>query len=112
MQYRKKGDTAWKTGLPMQRIGGAGEEVGAVTGQSSLMHYLVPNMMSGSLFYLTPDTDYETKFTLSDPDGGSAARTVTFHTRKEPMPASGGHVYHVYPADWKGPKQEPTPLSA
>ena len=23
------------------------------------------------------------------------------------MPAEGGHVYNVYPVDWKGPKQEP-----
>jgi hypothetical protein len=32
---------------------------------------------------------------------------VSFHTRKEPAPATGGHVYNVYPVDWKGPKQEP-----
>ena len=72
-------------------------------GQSSFMHYLVPNMMSGSIFYLQPDTDYEAQFKLSDPDGGSATKMIAFHTRKEPMPAAGGHVYHVYPPDWTGP---------
>ena len=67
----------------------------------------MPNMLAGSIFHLQPGTDYEAQLTLSDPDGGSATRTVTFHTRKEPMPYAGGHVYNVYPVDWKGPKQEP-----
>jgi hypothetical protein len=110
--YRKKGDQAWKTGQPMLRSGGSGEFVGAVPGPGGpsrypLFKYEVPNMMTGSLLYLTPDTEYEARFTLSDPDGGNATKTVTFRTRKEPMPAADGHVYHVYPVDWKGPKQEP-----
>jgi hypothetical protein len=33
--------------------------------------------------------------------------TVTVHTRREPQPATGGAVYHVYPFDYKGPKQQP-----
>ena len=61
-------------------------------------------MLAGSIFDLTPDTDYEAQFTLSDPDGGKAAKTVTFHTRKEPMPAAGGNVYHVYPVGLEGPE--------
>src|SRR5580698_7879072 len=110
--YRKKGDQAWKAGLPLLRSGGNGELVGAVPGPGGpdrypLFKYQVPNMLTGSLLNLTPDTEYEARFTLSDPDGGNATKTVTFHTRKEPMPASGGHVYHVYPVDWKGAKQEP-----
>jgi hypothetical protein len=112
--YRKKGETAWKTGLPFLRAGGGGETVGLAgpgggggAARYPLFRYVVPNMLAGSIFDLTPDTDYEARFTLSDPDGGGATKTVTFHTRKEPMPAEGGHVYNVYPVDWKGPKQEP-----
>ncbi|HWY63418.1 MAG TPA: hypothetical protein VNW15_16070 [Rhizomicrobium sp.] len=115
VQYRKKGDKDWKTGLPLLRIGAGGETVGVAAGGGGaaaarypLFKYVVPNMMSGSLFDLTPDTDYEAQFTLSDPDGGKATKMVTFHTRKEPVPATGGKVYHVYPVDWKGPKQEPS----
>jgi hypothetical protein len=108
VQYRKKGENSWRTGMPLLRAGGGGETVGALTGESRFSRYPVPNMFSGSIFNLTPDTQYEAKFTLSDPDGGHAVRTVTFRTRKEPMPAAGGKVYHVYPADWKGPKQEPS----
>jgi hypothetical protein len=108
VKYRRKGEGPWHTGLPMLRTGGGGETVGALTGESRFSRYPVPNMLSGSIFYLQPDTDYEARFTLSDPDGGAATKTVTFHTRKEPMPAAGGKVYHVYPFDWKGPKQEPS----
>ena len=32
---------------------------------------------------------------------------MTVRTRKEPQPAAGGHVYHVYPFGYKGAKQEP-----
>ena len=112
VQYRKKGDKDWKIGLPLLRSGGGGEFVGVGPGAGGtarypLFKYEVPNMLTGSIFNLTPDTDYEAQFTLSDPDGGKAVKAVTFHTRKEPMPAAGGKVYHVYPVDWKGPKQEP-----
>ena len=46
---------------------------------------------------------------LSDPDGvsGATEKIATLRTRAEPMPAEGGHVYHVYPVSWTGPKQEP-----
>ena len=56
------------------------------------------------------NTDYEARFTLSDPDGvkGKAVQVAKVHTRAEPMPAAGGKVYHVYPANFKGPKQEPS----
>ncbi len=71
--------------------------------------YIAPNMFAGSLLNLEPDTEYECRFVLSDPDGvkGKAEKTVIVRTRKEPKPAEGGHVYHVYPFGYKGTKQEP-----
>jgi hypothetical protein len=128
VKYRKKGDAEWKTGLPFLRAGGNGETVGVAAGPGEgppgaaaaggapaapaqprfeQFKYVVPNMLAGSIFHLLPDTDYEAQLTMSDPDGGGATRTVTFHTRKEPVPYGGGHIYNVYPVDWKGPKQEP-----
>ncbi|HEU4620551.1 MAG TPA: hypothetical protein VFV10_21140 [Gammaproteobacteria bacterium] len=72
--------------------------------------YTSPNMFSGSVFDLTPNTEYEIRLTLSDPDGvsGRAQRTLRAHTRPEPMPAAGGKVYHVYPVGYEGPRQEPS----
>jgi hypothetical protein len=71
--------------------------------------HVVPNMFSGSVLNLEPDTEYECRLAMSDPEGvrGEAVKTVTVRTRKEPQPAAGGKTYHVYPVDWKGPKEEP-----
>lgn len=108
--FRKKGDAQWHKGLPLLRLDG--EQVSAGIPRGSTRHYfsyVAPNMFAGSLLNLQPDTGYECRFVLSDPDGvkGRAERTVTVHTRKEPEPAAGGHVYNVYPFGYKGPKQQP-----
>jgi len=100
--YRKKGDAAWKTGLPMLRLDH--ERI-----NENALQYVTPNMFAGSIFDLEPNTDYECRFVLTDPDGveGKRESVVTVRTRSKPQPASGGKVYHVYPADYKGPKEEP-----
>src|SRR6185295_2974046 len=66
-------------------------------------------MFVGSILDLEPNTAYEARFVLRDPDGvgGQATKTVTVKTRPEPMPASGGSVYHVYPPGYKGTKIAP-----
>jgi hypothetical protein len=109
--FRKKGDQTWRPALPLLRLqheqvpGGLPREGGA-----HYFTYVAPNMFAGSILDLEPDTAYECRFVLTDPDGvrGTAHRTVTVRTRKEPMPAEGGHVYHVYPFGYKGGKQEPS----
>ncbi len=100
--YRKKGDAAWKTGLPLFRL-----DHEHITENALL--YTTPNMFAGSIFDLEPATEYECRFVLSDPDGieGKKENIVTVRTRSEPKPAEGGKVYHVYPAEYKGQKQEP-----
>jgi hypothetical protein len=102
VSYRKKGESAWKTGLPMMRLDH--ERL-----NENALQYFTPNMFAGSLFDLEPATEYECRFVLSDPDGvsGQAENTVSVRTRSEPQPAAGGKVYHVYPADYKGQEQEP-----
>ena len=65
-------------------------------------------MFAGSIFNLSPATEYECRFVLSDPDGvrGEADRIVTVTTRSEPKPPEGGRILHVYPPDYEGQKQE------
>jgi hypothetical protein len=109
--FRKRGDEKWRDALPLLRLqheqvpGGLPREGGA-----HYFAYGAPNMFAGSILDLEPDTEYECRFVLTDPDGvrGRAHRVVTVRTRKEPMPAEGGHVYHVYPFGYKGSKQEPS----
>src|ERR1700761_7450763 len=115
VSYRKKGDSKWRPALPMLRIGGE-RVTGYTPGPSrygtratSIYDYTAPNMFAGSILNLEPDTQYECHLVLSDPDGtsGTTEQTITVRTRKVPSPSAGGHVYHVYPAGFKGPMQEP-----
>ncbi len=76
LQFREKGQTAWKQGMSLFRVP-AGENIG----------FTWINKHSGSIFDLIPNTEYEIKLTLTDPDGGSAERTVFAHTR--PIPEIG-----------------------
>ena len=112
VSYRKKGEQQWHNAMPLVRsqheyVGPSGPA--RTDFHPDPMDYHAPNMFAGSIFNLEPDTDYECRFVLSDPDGvkGTATKTVIAHTRKEPVPAVGGHTYHVYPIGWEGPKQEP-----
>jgi hypothetical protein len=102
--YRKQGTTDWKLALPMLRL--QGERIK----QGDQIDVISPNMFAGSILDLEPDTSYEARFVLHDPDGtkGQTTKTVTVRTRPEPMPASGGNLYHVYPPGYKGQKTEPS----
>ncbi len=106
VRYRKKGDHDWKKALPLLRIQ---NEESIFKFLFNSIDYVTPNMFAGSIFDLEPDTEYECRFVMSDPDGvrGNAEKTVTVRTRPEPKPFEGGRVYHVYPRDYTGPKQEP-----
>jgi hypothetical protein len=100
VQYRKKGTTTWKDALPLLRL--QNEEAGG----SFIRDFVGPNMFAGSILDLEPDTEYECKFQMSDPDGvnGNKQKMVTVRTRPEPKPFAGGQILHVYPMDYKGAK--------
>jgi hypothetical protein len=107
VSYRKQGETAWRTGMPLVRLGG--EQVF----QRNVFNLVTPNMFAGSILDLEPGTAYDARFVMTDPDGVggpavNATKMVTVRTRPEPMPAAGGATYHVYPTKWKGPKLEPS----
>jgi hypothetical protein len=108
VSYRKQGETQWKQGLPLFRL--QGEQI--YQGQG-VFDVVSPNMFAGSIFDLEPDTPYEVRLLLSDPDGlighggNVVTKTVSVRTRPEPKPYAGGKVYHVYHPDYRGPKAEP-----
>ena len=101
LRYRRSGDEGWKEGLPLLRMGG--ERIFRAP-------YTVPDRFAGSILDLEPDTEYEVRLTMKDPDGvrGETTRSVRVRTRGEPQAAAGGRVLHVYPPGWKGTKQEPS----
>jgi hypothetical protein len=101
VSYRPSGTPAWKEGMPLLRMGG--ERIFRAP-------YVVPHRFAGSIIDLEPDTEYEVRLTMADPDGvkGQAVQTSKVRTRREPRAAAGGRVLHVYPPGWRGPKQEPS----
>ncbi len=123
VSYRKKGESAWREAIAPLRLNGEVEQGRGPQAQPGeppvpfdpndpavlATKYVSPNMFAGSIFNLEPDSDYEIRLSLSDPDGvsGDKEKNFNIHTRKEPAPAAGGHVYNVYPADWKGPRVKP-----
>ncbi len=88
VRFRTVGGT-WRQGLPLRRV-----PAGAVAGFSW------SNKHSGSLFGLTPDTEYEIELAMSDPDGGCAVRTETVKTRAAPAPMSGATITNVTPTSF------------
>jgi hypothetical protein len=104
VSYRKAGQDAWKQGLPLLRMGGE-----KVYRRDLHLDYLVPPAFAGSILDLDPDTEYECRFRMTDPDGvqGETLRTVKVRTRAEPKAAMGGRVLHVYPPNWRGERQQP-----
>ena len=104
VSYRKAGETAWKQGMPLFRLGGE-----KVIRKDLGLDYTAPDMFAGSILDLEPDTEYEARFEMRDPDGvrGEAIHTVRVRTRAEPKAARDGRTLHVYPPAWRGPKQEP-----
>jgi len=110
VSYRAVGAPDWRSALPLFRMNG--EKVTGPRphfGDRSYYTFTAPNRFAGSLLNLVPDTAYEARFVLSDPDGVSGKKevVVTARTRATPAAAAGGHVYHVYPFGYKGPMQQP-----
>ena len=67
VQFRETGQNHWREGLSLRRV---------PAGQSRGTHPIFSweNKHSGSLFDLKPDTEYEIRLKLNDPDGGSVER--------------------------------------
>ncbi len=105
VHYRRLGESTWRDGLPLVRIGGEN-----VYRRRENLDYLVPNGFAGSILGLSPGTEYECRFDLKDPDGvtGNPRREVKVTTRTEPMPFTKGRTLHVYPPDYFGPREEPS----
>ena len=101
--YRKAGGEMWHDALPMLRLNG--ERIYS----ESRLDVITPNMFAGSVLNVEPDTQYEVRFRISDPDGvvGNPERLATVRTRAEPKPYAGGREFHVYPHGYDGYKQQP-----
>jgi hypothetical protein len=105
VEFRAVGESGWRAALPLVRIGGEN-----VYRRRENLDYTVPEGFAGSILNLRPDTEYECRFLLADPDGasGQLAHIVQVRTRSEPQPSKLGRTLHVYPPDYHGSRQEPS----
>ena len=105
VDFRRVGDSEWRPALPLLRVGGE-----HVYRRRENLDYTVPDGFAGSILGLEPATEYECRFTLTDPDGssGQTTQTVRVKTRTEPQPAKDGRILHVYPPGYEGKRIEPS----
>jgi hypothetical protein len=98
--WRRPGEAGWRPAMPLWRV-----EAGRHLPEKHPPSVVVPAgaaLFAGSLLGLAPDTDYEWKLTLSDPDGGTSERVLTARTTAEPVLPRGAMVRHVAPGDGAG----------
>jgi hypothetical protein len=60
------------------------------------------NMLAGSILYLDPNTQYNVRLSLVDPDGGSKDTVLTISTKPVPALPTGGRILHVSPGTGSG----------
>src|SRR5215469_11453016 len=76
VSYRRVGEPRWHRALPLLRlqhesvIGGLPRD----GGPNHFFHYVAPDMFAGSILNLEPDTAYEARLELTDPDGVEGER--------------------------------------
>src|SRR5580698_11564909 len=72
--YRKRGESQWKVAMPLLRLQGE-----RIYQNQGVFDVVSPNMFAGSILDLEPDTEYEARFDMSDPDGvvGQSGKSVT-----------------------------------
>lgn len=88
VDYRPAGTTAWLPAQPMLRV-----EPASISGNT----FDPGNLLAGSILGLTPDTNYEVRLTLSDPDGGSSVQTRSLRTRAVPSDPAAPTLKYVAP---------------
>lgn len=88
VHYRRVGDRDWRAAMPLRRIP-ADQSRGATP------VFRWENKHSGSIFDLRPDTRYEIRLKLEDPDGGSTVRIIEAQTRPVPRAPANATVRRV-----------------
>lgn len=90
VQYAAAGERGWREAMPLRRVS-------AGTSRTTTPVFQWQNKHSGSVFDLRPNTEYRLQLTLSDPDGGSAKRSVRVRTRPVPRAAKNAPTRRVTP---------------
>jgi len=90
VQYRKAGEQQWRQAMPLRRV-----PAGESRGTTPIFRW--ENKHSGSVFDLQPNTVYEIRLRLVDPDGGDEERIVQARTRPVPRAPADATVRRAGP---------------
>jgi hypothetical protein len=93
VEFRASASSLWRPALPLMRV-----------------DYNGANMLAGSILFLNPNTTYEVKLTLGDPDGGAETRSMTVATLAVPAASTGGRLFHVVPGSGGGDGSSTNPF--
>jgi hypothetical protein len=85
VEFRVLGDVTWRSAMPLVRVDSANG-----------------NTLAGSILFLDPDTAYEVRLAVSDPDGGADTRTVNVRTVAVPVAPTPSRTLHVVPGNGGG----------
>lgn len=105
-EYRAVGSEPWLSGPDFFRVDSAGLPEDIDPGWAPPKGQ---TLYAGSIFELHPDTEYELRFTLVDPDGGGAVKTVRQRTRPVPQVAADARKVYVVPGNGGGDGSEGHP---
>jgi hypothetical protein len=89
--FREKGNKTWEQGMPLRRV-----QAGEMKGLNNTL-FKWGNKHSGSIFNLKPETEYEIKLSLDDPDGGSAEKILVARTRPVPVAGKNAEIIEIQP---------------
>jgi hypothetical protein len=97
LEYRQAGESDWKIAFPLHRSPARPAEAARFQGgfKQYADRHLNDNYLAGSVIGLKPDTKYELRVTLNDPDGGGASKTLSVATRPVPVVPRDGRVVEV-----------------
>ncbi len=108
MSFRKNGAGEWTKSMPMFRVEkGApeGEMMAAGDKKNHKTLLQIPHdawLFAGSIVLLEPDTVYELKLSLIDPDGGGIEKILKCRTRAEPHESADANKRYVVPGSGGG----------
>jgi hypothetical protein len=77
--YRKTGDSGWNEALPLMRVHPE------MLSTEDVSPFTVVQQFAGSIFDLQPDTSYDVRLEVQDPDGGSTTKLISIRTRPAPL---------------------------
>jgi hypothetical protein len=114
LSYREKGERSWHQAMDLFRVGtGPDSQEGErrlESGGRDEWPFPLGNLFAGSVFDLKPDTPYELRLALSDPDGGKFIEEVQARTRAIPVPPKPRRTLHVTPGSGGGSGTQEDPL--